>query len=219
MVRGTKNYSQAPPLGRKSGDPARMTITTPLAGLTLTMLLVACGSNTADLYQAPPADGSVAANSADVVDNPGIVSSNGSETPHRTAEGADRTAARLARGGTSETEVVDPITQEPVDGSGHMGYFGQWQVRFNSATSAAQFAALPRAKRAALAAAQVLPKKGIHNAICPLTGETLTALAAPVTWDGTVIGFAGLADANQFRAFTKEKQAAVIAAWTNAGAQ
>ena len=187
----------------------------PLAGLTLTMLLVACGSNTADLYQAPPADGSVAANSADVVDNPAIVPSYGSDTSRRTADGADR----AARAGTNETEVVDPITQEPVDGSGHIGYFGQWQVRFNSAASAAQFAALPRAKRAALAAAQVLPKKGIHNSICPMTGETLTALAAPVTWDGTMIGFASMADANQFRAFTKERQAAVMAAWTSAGAK
>jgi hypothetical protein len=182
-------------------------------------LLAACGSNTADLYQAPPADGSVAANSADVVDNPAIVPSYGSDTPRRATDSADRTAARPARGGADETEIVDPITQEPVDGSGHIGYFGQWQVRFNSAASAAQFAALPRAKRAALAAAQVLPKKGIHNSICPLTGETLTALAAQVTWDGTVIGFASMADANQFRAFTKEKQAAVIAAWTNAGAK
>jgi hypothetical protein len=196
-----------------------MKITMPIAGLTLTMMLVACGSNTADLYQAPPADGSVAANSADVVDNPAIVPSYGSDTSRRTAEGADRTAARLARGGANEIEVVDPITQERVDGSGHIGYFGQWQVRFNSAASAAQFAALPRAKRATLAAAQVLPKKGIHNSICPMTGETLTALAAPVTWDGAVIGFASMADANQFRAFTKEKQAAVMAAWTNAGAK
>ena len=195
-----------------------MTITMPLAGLTLTMMLAGCGSNNADLYQAPPADGSVAANSSDVRDNPAIVPLNGSDTSRRTADGGDRPATRPARDGTTETEVVDPITQEPVDGSGHIGYFGQWQVRFNSAASAAQFAALPRAKRAALAAAQVLPKKGIHNAICPLTGEPLTALAAPVTWDGTVIGFASLADANQFRAFTKEKQAAVIAAWTNAGA-
>lgn len=191
----------------------------PLAGLTLTVMLVACGSNPADLYQAPPADGSVAANSADVVDNPAIVPSYGSDAPRRTANGTDRTASRLARGGANETAIVDPMTQEPVDGSGHIGYFGQWQVRFNSAATAAQFAALPRAKRAALAAAQVLPKKGIQNATCPLTGETLTALAAPVTWDGTVIGFASMADANQFRAFTKEKQAAVIAAWTNAGAK
>jgi len=190
----------------------------PLAGLTLTMMLAACGSNPADLYQAPPSDGSVAANSADVVDNPSMVPSYNNDTPRGAADGADRTAARAARAGTNETEAVDPITQEPVDGKDHIGYFGQWQVRFNSAASAAQFAALPRAKRATLAAAQVLPKKGIHNAICPLTGEPLTALAAPVTWDGTVIGFASMADANQFRAFTKEKQAAVMAAWTNAGA-
>ena len=103
-----------------------MKITMPIAGLTLTMMLVACGSNTADLYQAPPADGSVAANSADVVDNPAIVPSYGSDTPRRTTDSDDRTAARPARGGASETEIVDPITQEPVDGSGHIGYFGQW---------------------------------------------------------------------------------------------
>ena len=196
-----------------------MKITMPLAGLTLTMMLVACGSNTADLYQAPPSDGSVAANSSDVRDNPAIVPSNGSDTPRRVADRGDRPATRAARAGATETEVVDPITQESVTGQGHIGYFGQWQVRFNSSASAEQFAALPRAKRATLAAAQVLPKKGIHNSICPMTGETLTALAAPVTWDGTMIGFASMADANQFRAFTKEKQAAVIAAWMNAGSK
>jgi hypothetical protein len=196
-----------------------MKITMPLAGLTLTVLLVACGSNPADLYKAPPSDGSVAANSADVVDNPAIVPSYGSDTPRPVADGGDRPSTRPARNGTTETEVVDPITQETVTGQGHIGYFGQWQVRFNSSASAEQFAALPRAKRAALAAAQVLPKKGIHNSICPMTGETLTALAAPVTWDGTIIGFASMADANQFRAFTKEKQSAVIAAWRNAGSK
>ena len=31
-----------------------------------------CASNPADRYQAPPNDGSVSANSADVVDNPGM---------------------------------------------------------------------------------------------------------------------------------------------------
>lgn len=35
-------------------------------------LLAACASNPADRYQAPPNDGSVSANSADVVDNPGM---------------------------------------------------------------------------------------------------------------------------------------------------
>jgi hypothetical protein len=35
-------------------------------------LLGACASNPADRYEAPPDDGSVSANSADVVDNPGM---------------------------------------------------------------------------------------------------------------------------------------------------
>jgi uncharacterized lipoprotein YbaY len=35
-------------------------------------LLAACASNPADRYQAPPNDGSVSANSADVVDTPGM---------------------------------------------------------------------------------------------------------------------------------------------------
>jgi hypothetical protein len=35
-------------------------------------MLAACASNPADRYQAPPNDGSVSANSADVVDNPGM---------------------------------------------------------------------------------------------------------------------------------------------------
>ena len=82
----------------------------PLAGLTLTMMLVACGSNTADLYQAPPSDGSVAANSSDVRDNPPIVPSNGSDTPRRAADGGDRPATRAARAGATDPEVVDPIT-------------------------------------------------------------------------------------------------------------
>jgi hypothetical protein len=35
-------------------------------------MLAACASNPADRYEAPPNDGSVSANSADVVDNPGM---------------------------------------------------------------------------------------------------------------------------------------------------
>ena len=38
------------------------------------LLLSGCGSVPADRYQAPPKDGSVAANSADVVDNPAMPS-------------------------------------------------------------------------------------------------------------------------------------------------
>ena len=48
-----------------------------LAFRTLSLLAIACAavgcaSNPADRYQAPPNDGSVSANSADVVDNPGM---------------------------------------------------------------------------------------------------------------------------------------------------
>jgi starvation-inducible outer membrane lipoprotein len=35
-------------------------------------MLAACASNPANRYEAPPDDGSVSANSADVVDNPGM---------------------------------------------------------------------------------------------------------------------------------------------------
>jgi hypothetical protein len=35
-------------------------------------MLGACASNPAERYEAPPDDGSVSANSADVVDNPGM---------------------------------------------------------------------------------------------------------------------------------------------------
>jgi hypothetical protein len=48
--------------------PAR----TALILLAAAWLLGACASNPADRYEAPPDDGSVSANSADVVDNPGM---------------------------------------------------------------------------------------------------------------------------------------------------
>ena len=47
--------------------------TTPPRIALISLFLVGCGSVPADRYQAPPKDGSVAANSADVVDNPAIV--------------------------------------------------------------------------------------------------------------------------------------------------
>ncbi len=196
-----------------------MKITAPLAGFIVATTLVACASNKADLYQAPPNDGSAAANSSDVVDNPAITPSSGSGKKTKGADVVDRPASQAAPAAKTEPECIDPITQEPVVGPGHVGYYGQWQIRFNSAADAAQFAALPRAKRNKLGTAQVLPQKGIHNAMCPLTGETLTAQAAPVTWDGKVIGFATVADANQFRALKKDKQSKIIAAWMEAGSK
>jgi len=206
-----------------------MKTTSMLAGSLVSMILVACGSNTADLYQAPPSDGSVAANSADVVDNPPITPN----SPNLSAPPADTYTAPPNDGSvaansadvvdnpsmTTATECLDPITKEPVVGSSHVGYYGQWQLRFISADTAAQFAALPRAKRNKLGAAQVLPQKGIRNSVCPLTGETLTAQAAPVTWDGKIIGFATGADANRFRLMNKDKQSKIMTTWIDAGSK
>jgi len=153
----------------------------------------------ADRFRAPPKDGSVNANSADVVDNPGIV-------------GVPVSPA-------AKPKWVDPISKEPVKGEGHVGYYGQWPVHFENGANAAQWASLPKAKRAKLAAPQVLPQKKITNHVCPLTGAELDAAAAPVTWDGAVIGFASSADANQFRALKKEKQDRIIAAWRADGSK
>jgi len=88
-----------------------------------------------------------------------------------------------------------------------------WKVHFENAENAAQFASLAPAKRAKLAAPQVLKAKGISNETCPLTGEPLTAAAAPVRYEGRVIGFASVADANQFNSLTKKKQAQMIEKW------
>lgn len=111
------------------------------------------------------------------------------------------------------TETIDPISREPVTGEGFVGYYGMWKVHFESAENAAQFASLAPAKRARLAAPQVLKAKGIPNDTCPLTGEPLTAAAAPVRYEGQVIGFASVADANQFNSLTKKKQAQIIGKW------
>lgn len=43
-----------------------------LTVLALACAATGCASNPADRYEAPPNDGSVSANSADVVDNPGM---------------------------------------------------------------------------------------------------------------------------------------------------
>ena len=48
------------------------TATKAIACLAAACLLAACASNPSDRYQAPPKDGSVSANSADVVDNPSM---------------------------------------------------------------------------------------------------------------------------------------------------
>lgn len=123
------------------------------------------------------------------------------------------TPAPTAEPAPTASLPIDPISREPVAGEGFVGYYGMWKVHFESAENAAQFASLAPAKRAKLAAPQVLKAKGIPNETCPLTGEPLTAAAAPVRYEGQVIGFASVADANQFNALTKKKQAQIIGKW------
>jgi hypothetical protein len=207
---------------------------------TLALLAGCAASDKADLYQPPPNDGSVNANSADVIDNPGIVSSpdfgakpgpkqdpNTYKAPPNDGSVNANSADVVDNPGIVGVPVkagakpkwVDPISKEPVKGEGHVGYYGQWPVHFENGANAAQWASLPKAKRAKLAAPQVLPQKKITNHVCPLTGAELDAAAAPVTWDGAVIGFASSADANQFRALKKEKQDRIIAAWRADGSK
>ena len=187
--------------------------TTPLRIALVSLLLSGCGSVPADRYQAPPKDGSVAANSADVIDNPPIV-------PMGTSDAGDRREAHtVADASSARRSTIDPISNEPVSTDAHVGYYGQWQVRFNSTANAVRFASLPKAQRDVLAAPQVLAQQGIRNNVCPLTGATLTASAAGVMVDGSMVGFATMADANRFRALDRAKQDAIIAAWKKDGSR
>jgi len=187
--------------------------TTPPRIALATLFLFGCGSVPADRYQAPPKDGSVAANSADVVDNPAIVPMGMSSA------GEHRGAQHAAGDSTAKRAAIDPISNEPVSTDAHVGYYGQWQVRFSSAANAVRFASLPKAQRDVLAAPQVLAQQGIRNTVCPLTGATLTASAAGVMVDGSMVGFATMADANRYRALDRAKQDAIIAAWKTAGSK
>lgn len=111
-----------------------------------------------------------------------------------------------------------PVCGMDFQGNGQVGYFGQYELHFCGRPDAEQYAVLPKEKRAKIAAAQVLPQKQITNTICPLTGEALTAAAAPVTYDGAIIGFASVADANQFKSLPKAKQQSIIDQWKNQSA-
>ncbi len=111
-----------------------------------------------------------------------------------------------------------PISGTEFKGDGQVAYFGMWEVHCCTRADAEQFAAMPPEKRARLAAPQVLPQKKITNTTCPLTGDALTAAAAPVTYEGVVIGFASLADANQFRSLPPAKQKDVIDRWKSTSA-
>jgi hypothetical protein len=112
-----------------------------------------------------------------------------------------------------QTERLCPITGEPVTEVDEFAFYETYPVYCKGRENARQYASLSAAQRARLGKDQVLPQKGISNATCPLTGEALTAAAAPVVYEGSVIGFASLADANQFRSLNAEKKAKLIAQW------
>lgn len=106
-----------------------------------------------------------------------------------------------------------PVTGDAVTECSEIAYFESFPVYCKDRASARQLASLEPKQRARLAAEQVLPQKGIANATCPLSGEALTATAAPVVWEGSVVGFATPADANQFRSLPEAKRAKLIEQW------
>lgn len=112
-----------------------------------------------------------------------------------------------------QTERLCPITGEVVTETDEFAFYETYPVYCKGRENARQFASLSAAQRARLGKDQVLPQKGISNTTCPLTGETLTAAASPVVYQGAVIGFASLADANQFRSLNAEKKAKLIEKW------
>ena len=115
--------------------------------------------------------------------------------------------------------MLCPISGEPVTtDSTYVAYYSVYPVYCASLSDSTQFGSMPISKRAKVSAPQVLEQKGITNATCPLTGETLTASAAPVKYEGQTIGFASLSDANQFKSLPKAQQKKIIDKWmaTNA---
>lgn len=112
-----------------------------------------------------------------------------------------------------QAEMTCPISGEPVTELDEAAYFGSYPVYCKGRENARQFASLDTRQRARLGAEQVLAQKGITNDTCPLTGEKLDANAAAVVYQGQVIGFASVSDANQFRSLKPEKQAKMIEQW------
>ena len=111
------------------------------------------------------------------------------------------------------TELVCPVTGETVTTESDAAFFECYPVYCVDRASARQFASLEAKQRARLGAEQVLAQKGIANTTCPITDEALTAAASPAVFEGEVIGFASLADANQFRSLPPEKRTKLIAQW------
>ena len=110
-------------------------------------------------------------------------------------------------------DLVCPVTGETVTTESEAAFFECYPVYCLDRASARQFASLEAKQRARLGAEQVLAQKGIANTTCPITDEALTAAASPAVFEGEVIGFASLADANQFRSLPVEKRAKLIAQW------
>ncbi|MBL9149364.1 MAG: hypothetical protein JNM94_11780 [Phycisphaerae bacterium] len=110
-------------------------------------------------------------------------------------------------------EILCPITGEVVSTSSPNAWYGVFPVYCATVSDARQFTTLAKPQRAKLAAAQVLPQKRITNTTCPLTGEPLTAEAAPVLYEEVIIGFATVADANQFNSLAPAKKKKIIDEW------
>lgn len=118
-----------------------------------------------------------------------------------------------AKSATSET-MLCPISGEPVTtDSKYVAYYSVYPVYCASLSDSTQFGSMPISKRAKLCAPQVLEQKGITNDTCPLTGEKLTASAAPLKYEGKTIGFASLSDANQFKSLPKPQQKKIMDKW------
>lgn len=112
-----------------------------------------------------------------------------------------------------------PISGEPVtEDSLYVAYFSVYPVYCASLSDSTQLGSMPISKRAKLCAPQVLAQKQIHNSTCPLTGETLTASAAPIAYEDQVVGFATLSDANQFKSLPKAQQKKIMDKWIAANA-
>lgn len=136
------------------------------------------------------------------------------------SSGSGSSAAAVSPGATSSGKKTWTcvLCGEEIAGAGQTGYYGAYELHFCSKGDAEQFVSLPRDKKAKLAAPQVLEAKKITNKSCPLTGEELTAAAAPVVYESQIIGFATVADANQFKSLPAAKQKDLIAKWrTQAG--
>lgn len=114
-------------------------------------------------------------------------------------------------------EMTCPVSAEIVTDQDEAAYFDSYPVYCKGRDNARQFASLSSKQRARLASEQVLAQKGIANKTCPITGEPLNANASAVVYQGTAIGFASSADANQFRSLNADGKAKVIKQWKAAG--